>query len=372
MTDKRIETYLRKSTRGLWGRRRADVREELSSHIEGRVHAHLVGGLCESDAVEKTLTELGQPTHVSMGMARLYTLPVVAGSGLMLAMCCALVVVLLSGSTAQTLQMFDVFPADECFATANQENWTSLCESQTLWVNVDELQRALEPQGIRLTNQYSLPVLEFADGKTFPVTDTTGTIELDGKMINTKPGYINVQDLIQGLNSRDDASVQLSGWDAPTIKVNNVFIEMTNSETPISGLDFYLPYLWNYTWKANSTNTVASWVNFDYRAEQDASKFRTVQLNIGGTEGEVYGIITTRKPTDIYFGNTTDLVTFIHYADAAPADANGRITVHIPVEAFSFSDKISELDTAVVIRLSGELPKRQEYVSVPPDQITLE
>ena len=114
MNDKRIEHYLRKSTRGLWGRKREEVREELSAHIFGRVNAHLIGGLSESEAVEKTLTELGHPTNVNAGMARLYTLPIVAGSGMMLAMCCALVVVLLSGSTAQTLQMTDVFPADEC------------------------------------------------------------------------------------------------------------------------------------------------------------------------------------------------------------------------------------------------------------------
>ncbi|MGL4610891.1 MAG: permease prefix domain 1-containing protein [Trueperaceae bacterium] len=59
MNDKRIETYLRKSTRGVWGQKKADVREEFFSHIEGRVHGHLVAGLSESDAIEKTMTELG-------------------------------------------------------------------------------------------------------------------------------------------------------------------------------------------------------------------------------------------------------------------------------------------------------------------------
>jgi biotin synthase-related radical SAM superfamily protein len=85
MNNKRIEGYLKKSTRGLWGRKCAEVREELSVHIEGRVNAHLIAGLSESEAVEKTLVELGRPANVSNGMARVYTLPTMASSGVMFA-----------------------------------------------------------------------------------------------------------------------------------------------------------------------------------------------------------------------------------------------------------------------------------------------
>jgi hypothetical protein len=372
MNDKRIEAYLRKSTRVLWGRKREEVHEELSVHIQGRVTAHLIGGLSESDAIEKTLTELGHPTNVSAGMARLYTLPVVAGSGMVLAMCCAVVVVLLSGSTAQTLQVTNIFPADECenVKTTNEE-FTG-CMVSEVWIDTKALEPALGPQGVNVSKEYNMTVLEFPSGKTFPLSSNFGYAEIEGKQVSPRSGYIRFGDFIQGLNSRQDASVVVKGWEKPELQVDSISISMVNGETPLSGADFYPAFLQNYIWTINSTDTTSSWATFDPQGEEDKERFRTAQLNIGGKEGEVYGIIATKKPTNLYFSDTSDLLTFSYYLDAAPADTNGRVIFQVPTEEFTFSDQLNEFGTAIVIGLSGEIPKGGMYEVIPPDQIKLE
>ena len=77
MTDpkRKVEAYLRAATRGLWGRERATVREELEAHVEAGVAAQVLAGAAEGEAVEQTLAELVPPRDVSGGMNRVYFPP---------------------------------------------------------------------------------------------------------------------------------------------------------------------------------------------------------------------------------------------------------------------------------------------------------
>lgn len=79
---RRVKRYLDRSTRGLWGRGRAVVREELAAHIEGRVAASLLEGMSEADAVDAALCDLGEAGRVNSGMAEIYATPVVLGAAL--------------------------------------------------------------------------------------------------------------------------------------------------------------------------------------------------------------------------------------------------------------------------------------------------
>lgn len=79
---RKVERYLDRSTRGLWGHGRAVVREELAAHIEGRVAALLLEGKSEADAVDAALRGLGEAGRVNSGMAEIYATPVVLGAAL--------------------------------------------------------------------------------------------------------------------------------------------------------------------------------------------------------------------------------------------------------------------------------------------------
>ena len=113
-TETYIETYLRRATRGLWGRKKLEVREELAAHLEARALSYQLAGLEETDAVKKALAELGKPQEVSLEMAKLYTFPKVAGSGLIFAALCVLTLAMWPHTVAQGVKSIFYLPTKEC------------------------------------------------------------------------------------------------------------------------------------------------------------------------------------------------------------------------------------------------------------------
>lgn len=144
------ERYLTAATRGLWGRRRREIREELEAHLCERVLAHRIGGMTE--AVELALAELGSPQEVNAGMIQLYTLPTVVGSGALALAAASLSVALLTASAAPALPGTFYWPSPECVqaleATSARQPSQCFAIHGTFWVNQHSLQQALEPQGV--------------------------------------------------------------------------------------------------------------------------------------------------------------------------------------------------------------------------------
>jgi hypothetical protein len=386
MNDKRIETYLRKSTRGLWGKRREEVREELSAHIYGRVNAHLIGGLSESDAVEKTLTELGHPTNVSAGMARLYTLPVVAGSGMMLAMCCAVVVVLLSGSTAQTLQLSNTFPTDECL-NPTEAVTPYYCQSGG-WIDIDSLKKTLEPQGVTFKSTRENWVLTFPQGS--PMMLLTGSQKWfiypdeSDKFIelNINSNYIRLRDFISSLRSTK-LPVSLEGWGKPVITVGDVSLEIDlvtftpktiYDDPPYTSQQFYQEAL---EWDLMNTMPSTS-MSYGILGNTQSTATEAKRFKVDGKEGDVYGLVVIMDASKVInlpedFEETSTAV----FSDIARVDANGIVMLRSPLQQplifLTSPTGMYKVGQAVLVRLSGDFTDASSsYVTIPPDQIKLE
>jgi hypothetical protein len=372
MNNKRIDQYLRKSTRGLWGRKREEVREELSVHIEGRIHAYLIGGLNESDAVEKTLAELGHPTHVSAGMAKLHTLPVVAGSGMMLAMCCAVVVVLLSGSTAQTLSIINIFPADECIeATGTPPDY---CKSGE-WVSIEKLKEALEPQGVKFSTMHTDWVLTFPDNKIVTL-DTSSQAwsfywdERDPVTLNTRPDYITIRSFLNTLMSAG-VKVRLEGWDKPIAYLGDkISLELALTNPSFGYNGFYAEPLANDLFNQMAFPTTY-WTSAS--AQETATETKTFKVD--DKENAVYGIALMMEPGKVP-SITEDIEDMsVMFWDVGRVDANGNVQLDLSLsQPLTFKESYSKVKTigdALFVRLTGE-QEYPGYVVIPPDQIRLE
>ena len=67
-----LEQYLKNATRGLWGKRKLEVREELEAHVLERVHKHEFLGMTREDAISNSLSELGPAQVIRSGLQRTY------------------------------------------------------------------------------------------------------------------------------------------------------------------------------------------------------------------------------------------------------------------------------------------------------------
>lgn len=374
MTDKRIDDYLRKSTRGLWRHKRLEVKEELSAHIEGRVNAHLIAGLSEQEAIEKTLAELGQPKVVSTGMARLYTLPIMAGSGFILAICCALTVLLLNASTAQILSVSSLFPSEECRQLKNPSD--SNCATFDIWISTESLQKALEPQGVKISEQHKLVNLEFPSGEKYPITIQGDFINIEGRDIDSESGYITLNELIFGLALVPDSSIQIDGWEEPVLRINGVELQLSDKGSPVGGRFFYGSYFMNSFSNYSSDgliSTLYTLVPSFVEVSSWTPNANIAQIRLSDFQkGNVYGLLAILDPSDV---SLLMIQTDIAFGfSVAPISDNGMLSFDVLSDDFDFNSDLKSLDInrTILVRLSGEFSNGKPYEIVSPERIKLE
>ena len=78
-----LEKYLNTATRGLWGKKKLEVREELEAHVLEKAKRHQLLGLTEHAAISRTLEELGHSQTINRKMTEVYTMPTIR-SGLLI------------------------------------------------------------------------------------------------------------------------------------------------------------------------------------------------------------------------------------------------------------------------------------------------
>ena len=67
-----LEHFLKIATRGLWGKRKLEVQEELEAHVLERARKHELSGLTREAAILKTLEEFGNPRAINHKMTEVY------------------------------------------------------------------------------------------------------------------------------------------------------------------------------------------------------------------------------------------------------------------------------------------------------------
>jgi hypothetical protein len=78
-----LETYLKAATRGLWGKRKLEVREELENHVLEQARKLELQGFKQTDAIQKVLEQIGPANIISSGMIGVHTMPAIR-SGLLI------------------------------------------------------------------------------------------------------------------------------------------------------------------------------------------------------------------------------------------------------------------------------------------------
>jgi hypothetical protein len=72
-----LEQYLKNATRGIWGKRKLEILEELESDITERAKKFELGGLSRDQAVQQAILELGDADAVNNGMKGIYVMPTI-------------------------------------------------------------------------------------------------------------------------------------------------------------------------------------------------------------------------------------------------------------------------------------------------------
>ena len=321
-----LERYLSRATRGLWGRRRAEARQELASHVFERARQLMAGGMCESEAERQVLAELGAPEAVSRGLTSVHTLPV-AAPALALALLVGGAGLLATQAAAQVRVSVPVYSDD------------AVVDPTVVYVSVQTLRAAFAKAGVTMTGPLDQPTLRAKGLRTITLRlgyMGQGTYDArqrgdlyDGFNFTTQQyqPYLNVVSLA-GLAAEQGWPVKLSGWDKPELTIGPALLELNDLQTAEA------------LYHAEATTQLfgglcASKILNIRRANVLFSNWPGLEPyavhTLAGTSaqpGQVYGLAmpfaNDRLNTKRYDG---------YYLAVAQADAEGRLTFNLPAAA---------------------------------------
>jgi hypothetical protein len=246
--NRELETYLRRATRGLWGKKRLEVREELTQHVLEKAHGHRVVGFSQDAAISKVLSELGDPRAVRDGMIGVHTMPNLLKSSFAAALVATIAAISLNGTSAQVTAISRT-PVEPCLTT-NATTYQSVGDKGQLmtggciggyWLELTSLRAVLEPLGVRFeklsVNTFETWAVTFPEGGSAlfsPFSNDYGRMGDE----QIRPGYIFATSLVERLRT-SGLRVTLAGWDNPAIRVGKTRFTVGTETKTVFGRDWY-------------------------------------------------------------------------------------------------------------------------------------
>jgi hypothetical protein len=242
MTD--LEKFLRASTRGLWGRERQTVRQELESHIRQRSNRYEISGSSEVEAIKLAIADLGEAREISSGMKGVYAIPATVRIGVLAA---ALSVLALMGMQFGKAHVVGTvrYPTPACLES-NRESFRAgprtffPCEDG-LNINIVHLQKLLEPLGV----SFGPSAIKNATAVRFPGGEPIRLIEWSDLYLQEDDGAVFLTPIVKGYISlwefwmalrETELPITIEGFEQPKIRVGRTAFTLPSSPATVKGL----------------------------------------------------------------------------------------------------------------------------------------
>jgi hypothetical protein len=346
-----LETYLNTATRGLWGKKKLEVREELENHVLEQARKLELQGFDQTDAIQKVLEQIGPANIVSRGMIGVHTMPNVFRSTLLIVSLCIGVLATIPSSIAQVATFSGIM---------SQRN-----NSDFVWLNLTSLNDTLKQAGVKIANEKKGYRLTFPEGSRAFVQATS-----------TRKGqpYISTAELIDALE-QTKLNIVLSGYNNPSIGIGKTQITLGTKTKPVQGNLFYSSFLLRIA--LTQTPEISKIIDYAYPVIACCSESENTVMTLDSTEH--HQIAATVKPNQV-FGillSTQNPMRpsqkFIELG-LAHSDNTGQLELITKETKLEFVDQIEKIFEkpsrsgfikAVLIELTG--PYRQFGGSKPSD-----
>ncbi len=252
-----LEKYLSQATKGLWGKKKLEVREEITAHILERAYKHEVSGVEHDLAITQAIAELGDPKTIRAGMIGVHTMPNLFKISGFLTVIAAGAIAMLSVSSAQVTGTTRM-PIAAC---TNDPQVTTIsnpsnsnddrripCEGG-LWLDLNSLRATLKTfkvefsEGQLLHSNAKQLYLFFPQGGMALIQQPQTLYFGFGAKFPLSGDYIPSSSLVEGLRFLA-VPFTMSGWDNPTLRVGQVKFQIGSNEIPIRGSDWYISILY--------------------------------------------------------------------------------------------------------------------------------
>ena len=367
-----LEAYLKRATSGLIGKKRLEIREELTAHLLERARKYEIAGLTHLDALVKAIEELGDARTIRAGMIGVHTMPKIYATTGFTAIVAAGLIALLSVSSAQVIGTIRT-PLAQCRENAAQviTLQTPLggtiekfpCEQSGFWLEFASLRATLEPLGVKIERAKVEVVqdaeqfyLRFPDGGTASVyLPTSFNFQRSPKdrleKIPYLAGYVQGDMLIDSFRNAG-VSFTMSGWDNPVLRIGKTRFQIGTAAAPFRGENLYpsvlRPRLFSFFNGWNTENSMTDTINiFERQAQMFGTPvwFRSYKHRIQTQfpTGQIV-VVASREPTRSleYEGKTFVQPAFTR-TYIAPVGKDGILEYPSDAKTLRFKDDLRSL-----------------------------
>lgn len=178
-----------------------------------------------------------------------------------------------------------------------------------------------------------------------------------------------------------DLLIKVEGWDNPTVRFNDVSLQVGTDTRPMSGIEFYENYLDAVFFKELISPVPGDYVyNVNPRRDMVHSPdaLQNVSISLPDSAPGVYGIITRLDldgplPVPVYPGEAPWDVSFM--LSVARSDDEGMVDFELLKGPLHFVDAFSveqPQGTSILVKLSGGADTGEGwYEIISPETITL-
>ena len=397
-----LERYLNLATRGLWGRKKLEVRSELDGNIREMALEYRIAGLNETESIQRALEEFGTPQKVSVGMSKVYFIPSMIRNVVLALTISSLTVSVFNSSNAQ-VSGTSRYPTPKCLNSDVKSvqfgSETIECESSQFWINTISLRQVLEPLGVKFeVNQFPREAHQKISIR-FPGTTSSLIFNQDVSSvlvapngsavgIDLDPNFIDTSDFFNQLRTTG-LPVTLEGWDNPMITVGQTRFSLGTPKLKVPGDQIYpdvLPKLLPNFWPEQTPDDKLLYVSGEGMIGNPGSVVNNqhgIKLN---TITQTSYVVVTREPGLIttwnWDGEKYPEKTFSEFrlTRILTNDKTGAFQFGSNAKTLEFVDSVDLLKTvtrngagqAVLLRFTGHLEVGSTaFEVVPPNQFTV-
>ena len=326
-----LEQYLKNATRGLWGKKKLEVREELEAHVLEQARKLELQGLKKPDALQKALEQIGPANIVSRGMIGVHTMPNVLRTTLALASISVASAMLVN--TAQALAFTYLFGVTE---------FRSILESAKLQV---------KDAGANLEVKFP--------GSEKDIQINTFDVPIPAE--NTTLRSISFSQFLESTAKESKLPVRLEGWAPTTMQVGSTQIRFPNGESVYG----------------DAISATFKTINYPGWPSASGMSNCTHKIQVKDAPGTVCVLMST-VILNISEAADSPKQQFYQY-DFAPVQNDGTLSFKNPALLLEFSKNLETVvkakhplkeELAVLLKLTGKVNPTLEYEVVMPEQAT--
>jgi hypothetical protein len=375
-----LETYLKTATKGLYGRKKLEVKTEIEGNIKELALEYQIAGFSEANAISQAILDFGKAQDLNAGMVKVHTIPKMIKAVLLAGLLSSVALVGVSSSLAEILTS-SVGPYPTCPEEFYDYTKIGDCSSESAWMRLSDFASDVTKAGGVFTQtqlgfavkfpgeqEIHVPLLESPD---LDMNNGQATIKGDVQFQKNQETWVNLAHVIGRIAEKSTQFVTLEGWENPVLRIGETNLKLVTGSEPLAAFYIHVYGVMRQIFRESDRKALPS---FTYVSPVLTAKSDPIlstlnhfkhQISVNDKPGIIYAVLTKNY----------DRLTTI---SLAPVASDGTLTLWLAHSKVNFVDTLEKLDPyqrlvdppAVLVKLSGRLDTKAPKLEIVVPAIT--